>query len=147
MQAGRRSIHGWRENRDELKSNEVVEEVEVMTYEGFAKLEKEGWTSREISNGYIDLFASASDLAIPDLITEIPSGARVLDLCCGQGNVSEALKANGFRFVGADFSPVMLEHARRRTPRTSCSPTENLMLSFATSASCTFPTNRAPSPK
>jgi SAM-dependent methyltransferase len=40
----------------------------------------------------------------------------VLDLCCGQGNVSEALLAGGFQVVGADFSPAMLAHARRRVP-------------------------------
>ena len=44
------------------------------------------------------------------------SGARVLDLCCGQGNVSEALLHAGFKVVGADFSPKMLLHARERLP-------------------------------
>lgn len=85
-------------------------------YEGFAELEKNGWTDEAIASGYIDLFSSASDLAIPDLIAGIESGARVLDLCCGQGNVTEALLAGGFQVVGADFSPIMLAHARRRVP-------------------------------
>jgi SAM-dependent methyltransferase len=40
----------------------------------------------------------------------------VLDLCCGQGNVTEALLQAGLDAVGADFSTKMLEFARRRVP-------------------------------
>jgi SAM-dependent methyltransferase len=40
----------------------------------------------------------------------------VLDLCCGQGNVAEALAIRGCNVTGADFSPAMLELARRRCP-------------------------------
>jgi SAM-dependent methyltransferase len=88
----------------------------MAAYEGFAALEKKGWNNSDIAAGYIDLFSSASDLAIPGLIGGIEPGARVLDLCCGQGNVSEALLAKGFQVVGADFSPIMLACARRRVP-------------------------------
>ena len=87
-----------------------------MVFEGFAELERNGWTSDDITAGYVDLFAPASDLAIPALISAIPSSARVLDLCCGQGNVTEALLRAGLNTVGADFSPKMLEFARRRVP-------------------------------
>jgi len=87
-----------------------------MVFEGFAELEKNGWTSDDITAGYVDLFAPASDLAIPALIAGIPRGARVLDLCCGQGNVTEALLQAGLDAVGADFSPQMLDFARRRVP-------------------------------
>ena len=44
------------------------------------------------------------------------SGQNVLDLCCGQGNVAEVLAARGCKVTGADFSPAMLEFARRRLP-------------------------------
>ena len=43
-------------------------------------------------------------------------GQMALDLCCGQGNVTEALVAGGCNVVGADFSQAMLEFARRRLP-------------------------------
>jgi len=87
-----------------------------MIFEGFAELEKNGWTSEDITAGYVDLFSLASDLAIPAIISGIPSGARVLDLCCGQGNVTGALLEAGLDAVGADFSPKMLGYARRRVP-------------------------------
>jgi demethylmenaquinone methyltransferase/2-methoxy-6-polyprenyl-1,4-benzoquinol methylase len=44
-------------------------------------------------------------------------GGAVLDLCCGTGDMSLALyrdAAAGVRIVGADFSPAMLERARRK---------------------------------
>lgn len=85
-----------------------------MPFDGFAELERNGWSDDAIAAGYIDLFAPASDLAIPELVAGIPAGARVLDACCGQGNVTEALAERGHEVVAVDFSPVMLAHARRR---------------------------------
>jgi demethylmenaquinone methyltransferase/2-methoxy-6-polyprenyl-1,4-benzoquinol methylase len=44
-------------------------------------------------------------------------GAAVLDLCCGTGDMTFALYRGavpGVRIVGADFSPAMLERARRK---------------------------------
>src|SRR5262249_18080901 len=43
-------------------------------------------------------------------------GRRVLDLCCGQGNVSAALTSLGCDVVGVDFSPAMLALARKQAP-------------------------------
>lgn len=89
-------------------------------YDGFAELERRGWTDDGISGGYVERFAAASDQAIPAIVAEIAGGARagtpVLDLCCGQGNVAEALAAAGFAVTGVDFSPQMLAHARARAP-------------------------------
>mgnify|MGYP003700780771 CR=1 FL=1 len=85
-----------------------------MVFRGFAELEKNGWTSEDITAGYVDLFSPASDLAIPAVISGITSGARVLNLSCGQGNVTAALIAAGLDTVGADLSPKMLGYARRR---------------------------------
>ena len=87
-----------------------------MVFEGFAQIERNGWTNEDIAAGYVDLFSPASDLAVPNIISGIPSGARVLDLCCGQGNVTEALLNLGLDAVGVDFSPKMLDFARRRVP-------------------------------
>jgi ubiquinone/menaquinone biosynthesis C-methylase UbiE len=69
------------------------------------------------------LFATASDQAISSLLDAVNAkpGLKALDLCCGQGNVSEALIDHGCDVVGIDFSPAMLAFARsegvRRTPR------------------------------
>jgi trans-aconitate methyltransferase len=52
----------------------------------------------------------------PAILPEVTPGAHVLDLCCGQGNVTEALLKANFSVVGADFSPKMLAHARKRVP-------------------------------
>lgn len=45
-------------------------------------------------------------------------GVRVLDLCCGTGDLLQALQAECRGFVfGCDFSPAMLEQARCKAPR------------------------------
>jgi demethylmenaquinone methyltransferase/2-methoxy-6-polyprenyl-1,4-benzoquinol methylase len=44
-------------------------------------------------------------------------GDRVLDACCGTGDLAiAARKAGGGEIVGLDFSPRMLERARRKAP-------------------------------
>ena len=42
------------------------------------------------------------------------SGERILDIACGTGTSSVALARTGATVVGLDFSPGMLEQARRR---------------------------------
>lgn len=86
-------------------------------YEGFATLETQGWSSDTISSGYVNLFSPASDMAIPTIVASIPEPGRILDLCCGQGNVTEALARAGHTVVGADFSAKMLAFAQDRLPQ------------------------------
>ena len=45
------------------------------------------------------------------------AGRRVLDVCCGTGDVALALAARGAEVVGFDFSPGMLSVARHRQSR------------------------------
>lgn len=85
-------------------------------YEGFAELETKGWSDDTISSGYVNLFAEASDMAIPSIVSSIENIGKVLDLCCGQGNVTEALVSAGHSVTGADFSSKMLSYARKRFP-------------------------------
>jgi SAM-dependent methyltransferase len=87
-------------------------------YAGFRQLEIDGWTNAAQAKGYVDLFAQASDQAIGPLLDAVgaKAGLNALDLCCGQGNVSEALAARGCTVTGADFSPAMLAMARKRVP-------------------------------
>jgi ubiquinone/menaquinone biosynthesis C-methylase UbiE len=50
------------------------------------------------------------------LFRHLRQGARVLDVCCGNGVVVAALQARGFDAVGVDASAGMLSIARRRAP-------------------------------
>ena len=85
---------------------------------GFAEMEREGWSDAARVSGYVGLFASASDQAIESLlqVARAGPGLQALDLCCGQGNVAEALLGRGCRVTGADFSQAMLTLARARAP-------------------------------
>jgi SAM-dependent methyltransferase len=45
---------------------------------------------------------------------ELPPGATVLDLACGDANMAEPLLARGLRYRGVDGSAAMIEEARAR---------------------------------
>jgi len=85
---------------------------------GFADMEREGWSDAARVSGYVGLFASASDQTIESLlrVARTGPGLQALDLCCGQGNVAEALIGRGCGVTGADFSQAMLALARARAP-------------------------------
>jgi ubiquinone/menaquinone biosynthesis C-methylase UbiE len=88
-------------------------------FSAFGDMERSGWSDAARAAGYVELFASASDQAIGPLLDA--AGAKpdrkALDLCCGQGNVSEALLNRGCAVVGVDFSAAMLAFARARAPK------------------------------
>ena len=50
------------------------------------------------------------------LLRRLPVGARILDLCCGTGQLAARLAGSGFRVTGLDGSPAMLRYARRNAP-------------------------------
>jgi SAM-dependent methyltransferase len=43
---------------------------------------------------------------------EVPSGGKILDLCCGIGRHSLLLAEKGYQVVGVDLSPVLISRAR-----------------------------------
>ncbi len=47
-------------------------------------------------------------------IVQLIKGQRVLDVCCGTGNLTAMLVAAGCEVVGVDSSPTMLDHARQK---------------------------------
>lgn len=59
-----------------------------------------------------DLAAGLSETVLP----LVPPGARVLDLCCGTGQIAAWLVGQGLEVVGLDGSEVMLDYARRAAP-------------------------------
>lgn len=94
-------------------------ETAVSDFSAFGKMERSSWCDAERASGYVELFASASDQAIISLLDAVGAkpNLKALDLCCGQGNVSEALLSRGCGVIGIDFSPAMLTFARRRVPK------------------------------
>lgn len=50
------------------------------------------------------------------LLDELPPGARVLDLCCGSGQIARQLLQRNFRVTGIDVSAEMIELARANAP-------------------------------
>jgi SAM-dependent methyltransferase len=57
----------------------------------------------------------------PSLLTaalrQVARNARLLDLGCGAGQDTRAIRRAGFRVVGLDLSRPLLDYARRRSPR------------------------------
>lgn len=101
-------------------------------YEEFQRVEQEGWSDPDRVSGYVSLFAQAADQAIGPLLDAVGAtkGQQALDLCCGQGNVSETLVARGCAVTGADFSPAMITIARERVPQATFAEADAQALDF-----------------
>lgn len=50
------------------------------------------------------------------VLTHTPAAGRVLDLCCGTGQLAHELTTRGYRVTGVDGSAEMLRFARHRAP-------------------------------
>lgn len=61
----------------------------------------------------------------------VPPGARVLDACCGTGDLALAAHQAGGTVTGLDFSDRMLERARRKSSEIDWVPGDLLELPFA----------------
>jgi SAM-dependent methyltransferase len=77
-------------------------------YDEFAWFYTRGWA--------LDFHNQARPVLEARVFARLKPGARVLDLCCGAGNLSEELAARGFLVTGLDGSEEMLRYARRRVP-------------------------------
>ncbi|MCB1019867.1 MAG: class I SAM-dependent methyltransferase [Bryobacterales bacterium] len=80
-------------------------------YDAFAPFYDQYW-----GDWYLDdCREGLAELVLP----RIPAGGRVLDLCCGTGQLARWLTACGFEVTGLDGSEEMLAHARRNAPKAS----------------------------
>jgi SAM-dependent methyltransferase len=77
-------------------------------YDPFAWFYNQGWGS--------DYHSQAAPLLDNHVFSRLPKGARVLDVCCGTGDLSRVLVARGYRVTGIDGSEEMLRFARRQAP-------------------------------
>jgi len=50
------------------------------------------------------------------LFPHLPDGCRILDLCCGTGQIAKGLTDRGYRVTGIDGSEAMLRFARENAP-------------------------------
>jgi len=64
-------------------------------------------------------------------LSRLQGGAHVLDLGCGCGAATEFLVRQGFKAVGMDQSPVLLEDARERYPHLTFVQGDALAMPFA----------------
>jgi SAM-dependent methyltransferase len=80
----------------------------VSNYDDFALIYNRHWGPRYAANALETLDSL--------VLSRIPTGGRVLDLCCGAGQISHILADRGFDVVGLDASASLIEIARKNAP-------------------------------
>jgi len=82
----------------------------------FKELEHQGWAEK--ARFYDDHFAGVTRQAIEPLIEGLGDVAkrRLIDVCCGTGDLAEAAAQRGAKVTGVDFAEPMIEIARTRVP-------------------------------
>lgn len=66
--------------------------------------------------GFLDFARRAAPGVLARLRRHGPAGARVVEVGCGSGGLTERLAAAGWQVLGIDIAPAMIRLARRRAP-------------------------------
>jgi SAM-dependent methyltransferase len=85
-----------------------VESDEGQFYSALAALYNQDWGSV-----YLD---TAREQFARYLQPHLVPGARILDLCCGTGQMAAVLTAEGYQVTGVDVSPAMIDYAGVNAP-------------------------------
>jgi SAM-dependent methyltransferase len=81
---------------------------------------------------WADWYLPAAMPALEQLFfSRVPVEARVLDLCCGSGHVTQELVRRGYQTTGVDNSTGLIEIARRDLPDTDLRVADARELPFA----------------
>lgn len=69
-------------------------------------------------NRYLNADYHSRAMAILEriLLPLVPEHARILDLCCGTGHLTQILAERGYCMTGVDLSEEMLRYARKKVP-------------------------------
>lgn len=92
-----------------LTRTSTVDVVEVGTVDGYRQWSR---TYDEPGNPVFDLDAPLID----QVLDTLDGGGVALDAACGTGRHAHTLARRGFRVIGVDSSPEMLDRARARVP-------------------------------
>lgn len=82
----------------------------------FKESEHQGWVEK--ARFYDDYFAGVTRQAIGPILAGLGdiSGRRLIDICCGTGDLAVAAVQSGARVTGLDFAEPMIDIARSRLP-------------------------------
>jgi SAM-dependent methyltransferase len=78
-------------------------------YDPFAWIYNQHW-----GNSFLPTILPIIDNLI---LNRLKKNARILDLCCGTGQLAGKISALGYRVTGIDGSPSMLKYARENAPK------------------------------
>jgi SAM-dependent methyltransferase len=81
---------------------------------GYRTFDAERYERRRYGSFWRRLNLRLTERAILRGLASVPAGGTVLDAPCGTGILSETIRRAGFRPIGADIAPAMLDVARRR---------------------------------
>jgi SAM-dependent methyltransferase len=77
-------------------------------YDPFARLYNRHWGA--------DYRIEAAPVVERLLLSRVPNGAAVLDVCCGTGQFTEQMRQRGYELAGLDASGEMIRYARQNAP-------------------------------